>query len=115
MFKNVIKSVSYVSMIVELSKGRKLTGYDILEHLKSFGVEVSPGTVYYQLGMLEKEGYIKGTPTIRRTTKTVYEMTRKGMEATKTVYEMTGKGMEASKEFQDMWCKMMKNIGVGKG
>jgi len=91
-YDNVVKSFAYLSLIIELSKGRKITGYDVLVHLQEFGLEVSPGTVYHHLEMLEKDGIIKGTPTIRR-------------NATKTVYEMTDEGMKVFKEFKEKWRK----------
>ena len=89
-YENVVKSFAYLSLIIELSKGRKITGYDVLIHVKEFGLEVSPGTVYHQLDMLEKAGIIKGTPALRR-------------NATKTVYEITDKGMKAFEEFKKKW------------
>ena len=59
-----------------------MTGYKVLAHVKKFGLEVSGGTVYHQLDMLENAGIIKGTLQKRkRTNKTVYEMTEKGMKA----------------------------------
>jgi len=89
-YENVVKSFAYLSLIIELSKGRKITGYDVLVHVKRFGMEVSPGTVYHHLSMLEKAGIIKGTSTIRR-------------QASKTVYEITEKGMKVFEEFKDKW------------
>ena len=89
-YENVVKSFAYLSLIIELSKGRKITGYDVLVHVKSFELEVSPGTVYHHLEMLEKAGIIKGTLAIRR-------------NATKTVYEMTDEGMKVFKEFKEKW------------
>ena len=89
-YENVVKSFAYLSLIIELSKGRKITGYDVLVHVKGFEMEVSPGTVYHHLSMLEKAGIIKGTSTIRR-------------QASKTVYEITEKGMKAFEEFKDKW------------
>ena len=89
-YNNVVKSFAWLSIVIELSKGRKITGYDILVHVKRFGLEVSPGTVYYQLDILEKVGIIKGARATRR-------------NATKTVYEMTDEGMKVFKEFKDKW------------
>lgn len=87
---NVIKSFAYMSLLIELSKGRKVTGYDILVHVKGFGMEVSPGTVYHHLDMLEEAGIIKSESAIRR-------------KATKIVYEITDKGMKAFEEFKEKW------------
>ena len=59
-------------------------------HFKRFGLEVSPGTVYYQIGKLVKEGIIKGVSI-------------KGKNIDKTIYELTDKGMKVFKEFKDKW------------
>jgi len=91
-YENVVKCFAYLSLIIELSKRRKMTGYDVLVHLQEFELEVSPGTVYHHLEMLEKAGIIKGIPTIRR-------------NATKTVYEMTEEGMKRFKKFKGKWRK----------
>jgi len=89
-YKNSIKCFAYLSLIIELSNGRKITGYDLLVHMKRFGMEVSPGTVYHQLSMLEEAGIIKGTPVKRK-------------NASKTVYEMTEKGKKVFEEFREKW------------
>ena len=52
-YANAVKGFAYISLIIELSNGRKITGYDLLVHMKRFELEVSPGTVYHQLSMLE--------------------------------------------------------------
>lgn len=89
-YDNIVKSFAYISLIIELSNGRKITGYDQLVYMKRFGLEVSPGTVYHQLSMLEKDGIIKGTLVKRR-------------NASKTVYEMTDKGKKIFEEFKEKW------------
>lgn len=95
LYENIIKCFAYLSIILELSKGRRITGYDILIHVKSFGLEVSPGTVYHQLAMLENAGIIKGK-------------TRKRTHTDKTVYEMTEKGLTIFKEFKEKWTKPLR-------
>lgn len=94
-YENIVKSFAYLSIIVELSKGREITGYDILVHVKNLGLEVSAGTVYHQLAMLGKAGIIKGK-------------NRKRTKAEKTVYEMTEKGMKAFKKFKKKWKKPLE-------
>ena len=89
-YGNAVKTFAYISLIIELSKGRKMTGYDVLVHLKRFGLEVSPGTVYYQLEKLEKAGIVERIPVKRR-------------KASKSVYELSDKGVEQIKEFKDKW------------
>lgn len=89
---NVVKCFAYLSTLIELSKGRKVTGYDILIHLKNHGLEVSPGTIYHQLATLEKAGIIKRETQIRT-------------KAEKTVYQMTEKGTKAFEEFKKKWKK----------
>jgi len=88
-YSNVVKSFAYLSTILELSKGKKITGYDIVAHISNFGLTVSAGTVYHQLQLLEKAGIIKGT--------------RLRTHANKTVYEMTEKGKQVFEEFKKKW------------
>ena len=94
-YNNVVKSFAYLSIIIELSKGKTITGYDILVHIKKFGLEVSSGTVYHQLGMLEKAGIIKANPIRRKRTY-------------KTVYEITDKGIKIFNEFKKKWKTPLK-------
>ena len=94
-YSNVVKCFAWLSMIIELSKGRKITGYDVLAHVKKFGLEVSAGTVYHQLEMLENAGIIKGNPQKRK-------------HANKTVWKMTEKGMKVFKEFKEKWKKPLE-------
>jgi DNA-binding PadR family transcriptional regulator len=78
--KHIAKCFSYMSIIIELSKGSRLSGYDILLHVRKFGIEISAGTVYHQLRLLEKAGVIKGEPPTTSSAKTIYKMTEKGFE-----------------------------------
>ncbi|MGD8543624.1 MAG: PadR family transcriptional regulator [Candidatus Bathyarchaeota archaeon] len=78
--KHITKCFSYMSIIIELPKGKGLSGYDILLHVRKFGFEVSAGTVYHQLRLLEKAGLIKGEPPTKSPPKTIYKMTDKGSE-----------------------------------
>ena len=89
-YESVVKSFAYLTLLIEISKGRKITGYDVMVHVRKFGLKVSPGTVYHHLKLLERAGIIKGTPTIR-------------VNSTKTVYEMTDEGMKRFKKFKDKW------------
>lgn len=86
----LLKCLAYISLLIETSKGRVITGYDIMVHMKEFGLKVSPGTVYNQIDMLEKDGIIKGTQVKR-------------VKASKTVYEITDKGRKLFNEFKDDW------------
>ncbi len=85
--KDLLKCFSYISFLIELSNGKKLSGYDVIVHVKKFGGEVSPGTVYHQVHRLEKNGIINGIQDV----------------SGKTVYEITDEGMKAFKEFRDTW------------
>jgi len=96
---NILKSFSFLTILIELSKGKKMTGYEIMVHIKSFGLETHAGTVYHQLGMLSEWGIIKGEEQETRT-----KYARRGA----TAYEMTGKGMEAFKEFKEKWRKPLE-------
>lgn len=94
LYSNVVKCFAYLSTIIELSKGKEITGYDIVAHVSNFGIAVSAGTVYHQLHLLEKTGIIKGT--------------RLRTHANKTVYEMTEKGKKAFNEFKKKWRKPLE-------
>lgn len=93
-YSNVVKSFAYLTIIIELSKGKKITGYDIIAHVNNFELTVSAGTVYHQLHSLEKTGIIKGT--------------RLRTHANKTVYKMTEKGMKTFNEFKKKWKKPLE-------
>ena len=87
-YTNIVKSFAYLSILIQLSKGKKITGYDILVHVRKFGLEVSPGTVYHQLGMLSRGGIVRGEK-----------------QGNKTVYEITERGMEVYRRFKEKWKK----------
>lgn len=96
-YNNIVKSFAYISIVIELSKGREISGYDILAHVKKFGMEVSPGTVYHQLDMLEKAGIIEAKPRRRK-------------RSYKTVYKMTAKGLQVFREFKEKWKQPIKYV-----
>jgi len=91
---NVLKSFSFLCILIELSKGKKMTGYEIMVHISSFGSESHAGTVYHQLGMLSEWGFIKGEEQETRT-----KYANRGAMA----YEMTKKGIKAFRGFKEMW------------
>lgn len=90
---NVIKCFAYLSILIELSKGKELTGYDVIANAKEYGLEISPGTVYHQLRMLSRDGIIIGKS--------------KGKKMT---YEMTEEGLKTFKEFKKIWAKPIMYI-----
>jgi len=94
-YENLVSSFAWLSILIELSKGKEISGYDILDHVSKFGFTVSSGTVYHQLEMLEKAGFITPKP-VRRA------------RSYKTVYTMTEKGMAAFKEFKEKWRKPLE-------
>ena len=96
---NVLKCFFFITILVELSKGKKMTAYKIMKHINSFGFKSKSGTIYCQLGILSEWGYIKGE---EQPTKTKYA--RRGTFA----YEMTEKGMEAFKKFKKKWSKALE-------
>lgn len=77
---NIAKCFSYISILIELSKGKAISGYDILLHAQKFGLEISAGTVYHQLRLLERAGLINGETSTTGPAKTVYKMSEKGMK-----------------------------------
>lgn len=96
-YENVVKSFSYLNIIIELSKGREMTGYDIMVHVKKFGLKANSGTIYHQLDMLEKAGIIKAKPVRRK-------------RGYKALYEITDKGMKVLEEFKKKWRKPLEYV-----
>ena len=96
---NIIKSFSFLTIVIELSKGKKMTGYEIMARIQLLGFEASAGTVYHQLGMLSEWGIIKGEEQ-----KTRSKYARRGA----TAYEITEKGMKAFKAFKKKWKKPLE-------
>ena len=91
---NILKSFSFLTILIELSKGQKMTGYEIMVCINSFGFEAHAGTVYHQLGMLSELGIIRGEEQETRS-----KYARRGA----TAYEMTEKGIKAFKKFKKKW------------
>jgi DNA-binding PadR family transcriptional regulator len=48
--------------------------------VRKFGIEISAGTVYHQLRLLEKVGVIKGESPTTSSAKTIYKMTENGFK-----------------------------------
>ena len=89
------KCFSYMFILIELSKGKKLTGYDISVQMREFGLNVSPGTIYHRLGILSKRRIVK-------------EERQPWGKNYKTVYEMTQKGKEIFQRFKKNWGKPLE-------
>lgn len=87
--RDVVKSFVYLSLIIELSKNRTVSGYDVMVLMRSFGLKVSPGTIYYQIKRLEKARVIERLkdPSTKET----------------KIYKITGEGLKAFKKFKDEW------------
>lgn len=96
---HVLKSFSFITILIELSKGKKMTAYKIMKHINSFGFKSKSGTVYCQLGILSEWDFIKGEEQPTRS-----KYARRGTFA----YEMTEKGMEAFNEFKKKWKKPLE-------
>jgi len=96
---NVLKNFSFITILIELSKGKKMTGYEIMKCIDTFGFKPHSGTVYPQLYMLEEWGIIRGEEQ-----KTRSRFARRGA----TAYQMTEKGMEAFREFKKKWKKPLE-------
>jgi DNA-binding PadR family transcriptional regulator len=93
---NILKSFSFLTILIELSKGKKMTGYELVVYITSFGFKAHIGTVYHQLGMLSECGFIRGEEQETRT-----KYARRGA----TAYEITEKGMEAFQEFTQRYLR----------
>ena len=50
------KCFAPLSFFIELAKGRELSGYDVVKHLRAFDIKISHGTVYSQIHRMEQEG-----------------------------------------------------------
>ena len=94
MTRYMTKVFAYLSALIELSKGKKLTGYEIMAHVRSFGLEVSAGTVYNQLVTLSRNGVIRAE--------------RQSNPRRRMVYEMTEEGREQLEEFRKTWVKPLE-------
>ena len=89
------KCFSYMFILIELSKGKRLGGYDISVQMREFGLNVSPGTIYHRLGILSKQGVIR-------------EERQPWGKNYKTVYQMTEKGIELFQRFKKNWEKPLE-------
>ena len=96
-YSNVVKCFAYLNILIELSNGKKLTGYEIVANVKNFGFEVSPGTTYHHLDMLLREGMIRVEK-------------RPWGKTNKKVYEMTENGRNAFEEFKKKWRKPLEYV-----
>lgn len=90
LYLHILKCFSFMILIIELAKGRAITGYDIMVAIRKFGFKASPGTVYNQIELLESEGLIE-SKSVKR------------VRSTKTVYKITEKGIRFYEEFKDKW------------
>ena len=95
LLKKAERCFLHVGILVELSKGKKITGYDILIRMREFGFKVSPGTVYHRLDVLARHGIVK-------------EEKQPWGKNYKTVYEMTERGKELFQEFKRLWKKPLE-------
>ena len=96
---NILKSFSFLTILIELSNGKKMTGYELVVYITSFGFKAHIGTVYHQLGMLSEWGFIKGEEQETRS-----KYARRGSFA----YQMTEKGIKAFQEFKQKWKKSLE-------
>ena len=79
-----------MTIVVELSREKELSGYDITSQVKRLGLSASPGTIYNQFRRLEKEGIIKSRLVPHGTTY-------------KAVYKATEEGKRILQDFTDKW------------
>jgi DNA-binding PadR family transcriptional regulator len=82
------KCFAPLSFLIELANDRQLSGYDVIKHLRAFGIKISHGTVYSQIHRLEHEGFIKAQQSNDT-----------------TVYTLTDKGKKQFQIFIDTWQK----------
>jgi DNA-binding PadR family transcriptional regulator len=88
---------AYMSMLIELANGNRITGYDIIVLNKQFGFNGHPGSIYHHLNMLAEEGLVR-------------EETQRRGKTIKTVYEMTDEGKVLFHEFKQRWKKPLEYV-----
>ncbi len=70
-----------VHILYHASRGR-ICGVEMMEELRRHGYEISPGTLYPTLHLLEREGYLKGeTQVVAGRRRRYYRATEKGRRA----------------------------------
>jgi len=70
-----------VHILYHASKGR-VCGVEMMEELRRHGYEISPGTLYPTLHLLEREGYLEGeTQVVAGRRRRYYRATGKGRRA----------------------------------
>lgn len=88
LYKDVTKCFFYLSILIELSKGSTMSGYDLMVQMNNWGLKVSPGTIYDQIKKLESKGIIEPLESSSGKSKT---------------YKITDEGLMAFKEFKETW------------
>jgi DNA-binding PadR family transcriptional regulator len=81
MFRDVFLGFIKLHILYHASKD-KICGVEMMQELREHGYEISPGTLYPTLHLLEREGYIKGEAKVvagRR--RRYYQATGKGRKA----------------------------------
>jgi DNA-binding PadR family transcriptional regulator len=97
LLKKAEQCFAYMSVLIELSNGKKITGYDMVVCMKKFGFKASAGTIYRRLDRLSKDGLVR-------------EEQQPWGKTTKTVYEMTEKGEALFHEFKHRWKQPLEYV-----
>lgn len=77
--------------ILAVISRRSVYGYELSMMLRSYGLEVSEGSIYPVLLRLQKDNLIRG------------EMRASASGPNRKYYELTDKGRQALREFSDNW------------
>lgn len=97
--KRIVRSFMDIVILVELRKGRPLSGYDVVAFIhKKFGLLMSSGTVYSTLYALERKGLVEGMCSKRTR---VYKLTDLGKETINIIL----KAYEKIENFMATLCK----------
>jgi DNA-binding PadR family transcriptional regulator len=85
MKRNFARCLSPILFLIELYKGRRLSGYDIVKQMRGFGVDISPGTVYPQIRNMERGGLVE---SILENDVDIYSLTPKGRSIMESYIEV---------------------------
>lgn len=93
--ERIIKHFIDVIVIAELTKGKPMSGFDVIWFIhRKYDIMLSSGTVYSRLYTLERKGILKGTMTSR---KVIYSISEKGQKLVPIIMKLNLKIQECLK------------------
>lgn len=95
----VIKNFTDILVMKYLKTKPSSSGYQILRHLhETLSIPFSPGTIYNEIYMLERKGFIKSDGDVNAR---VYSITTQGQDALNEI-------ADKKKEMQDLIAEILK-------